>query len=268
MKKALLIGINYRGTSAQLNGCINDVIGMKEILIGKYNFKEENILVMTDDTNIKPTRENILEGYKWLISKNETNGFGTTYQSLLDDDKATFVFQYSGHGEKVPDRNRDEIDGFDETLCPIDYSTAGMITDDIVRERLVNKVPSNCKLFGLIDACHSGTSFDLRWCIKTDTINKFSLNKEGNYPLTNGDVVMLSGCRDNQTSADVFFNSKSQGALTCAFIHTIENTTSGLTYEKLLNDVRLYIKKNNLSDQIPCLSFGKSLNIEQRVDFN
>jgi hypothetical protein len=37
MKKALLIGINYRGLDGELNGCINDVEQMKNILKEKYN---------------------------------------------------------------------------------------------------------------------------------------------------------------------------------------------------------------------------------------
>ena len=37
VKKACLIGINYNGTSAQLNGCVNDVFKLKKILIDKLS---------------------------------------------------------------------------------------------------------------------------------------------------------------------------------------------------------------------------------------
>ena len=33
MKKALLIGINYTGQSAQLNGCVNDINNVQNLLI-------------------------------------------------------------------------------------------------------------------------------------------------------------------------------------------------------------------------------------------
>ena len=32
MKNALLVGINYKGTNYQLNGCINDVTNMSKFL--------------------------------------------------------------------------------------------------------------------------------------------------------------------------------------------------------------------------------------------
>ena len=59
------------------------------------------------------------------------------------------------------DRNGDEADGKDESICPLDFSTIGMISDDMIRELLASKVPINSKLISLIDACHSESSFDL-----------------------------------------------------------------------------------------------------------
>ena len=39
-------------------------------------------------------------------------------------------FHYSGHGGQQADKDGDEADGKDETLVPLDYQTAGQITDD------------------------------------------------------------------------------------------------------------------------------------------
>jgi hypothetical protein len=39
-KRALLIGINYTGTSSALRGCINDVKNLKQFLVSLYNFNE------------------------------------------------------------------------------------------------------------------------------------------------------------------------------------------------------------------------------------
>jgi metacaspase-1 len=69
IKRAFLVGINYRGTQFELRGCINDVNTIKELLINVYGYGEENILVLSDDTDIKPTGKNILRGWKWLVSK-------------------------------------------------------------------------------------------------------------------------------------------------------------------------------------------------------
>ena len=40
-KAALLIGINYKNTNHELNGCINDVKDVKQVLISQYSFNKK-----------------------------------------------------------------------------------------------------------------------------------------------------------------------------------------------------------------------------------
>lgn len=261
-KRAFLIGINYIGSPYKLGGCINDVMAIKEILISRYGFSEANILLLTDDTPIKPTGANIMDGFRWLLSKSPASAFGTgKYVPPSRFDKISYFFHYSGHGSRVKDFNNDETDGIDETICPIDFATAGMISDDIIRNSLVNQVPAGSKLFAIIDACHSASSFDLMWNVTSSNPGTFTLEKAGNYAPTNGDVVMISGCRDDQTSADITVQNKGQGALTYAILEILKKDNYKTTYDKLLTDVRQFISGNRLSDQVPCLSFGRYANI-------
>lgn len=37
-----------------------------------------------------------------------------------------------GHGGSVRDTNGDEADNMDETIVPMDYTSAGQITDDVI----------------------------------------------------------------------------------------------------------------------------------------
>ena len=117
-KIALLMGLNYRGSSAELSGCIHDVVNTGKVLEEVYGYKSEDILYMTDDSEIKPTARNILAQ---LIRLSER-----TYQ---EDIKEIWV-SYSGHGTYVKDVNDDEDDGKDESLVPLDYKESGMISDD------------------------------------------------------------------------------------------------------------------------------------------
>lgn len=55
----------------------------------------------------------------------------------------------------------DEIDGFDESLCPVDYEIAGKIIDDEINATIVRPLPQGAKLHAVIDACYSGTMLDL-----------------------------------------------------------------------------------------------------------
>jgi metacaspase-1 len=71
-KKALLIGINYTGTSSALAGCVNDVKIMRDFLINGFGWPgdQQTILCLTDDNHnpaFQPTRQNILQAMQWLV---------------------------------------------------------------------------------------------------------------------------------------------------------------------------------------------------------
>jgi len=80
---------------------------------------------------------------------------------------------------------------------------------------------------------------------------------------THCEVIMISGCRDSQTSADAYLKDKQeggkyeyQGAMTAAFISNYKN---GITYEELIIIMRSWLKKKKFT-QIPQLSSGQYLN--------
>lgn len=259
-KRAFLVGINYTGTNNQLNGCINDIINIKNLLVSIYGYNEKNILIMSDDSPNKPTLSNIISGFDWLLSSNPANKFGGELSPQKN--KTKMYFHYSGHGSQIRDTNKEEVDGLDETLCPIDFAVSGMITDDMVRTRLAEKVPIYSELIAVIDACHSESSMDLQWTVKNTLLGSYTYAKVANYKPTVGDVVILSGCRDSQTSADVYTAGSYQGALTYSVIQVLK-TRSSYSHGDFLTAVRRCISTNNLSQQVPCLSYGKNPDISR-----
>lgn len=72
------------------------------------------------------------------------------------------VFHFSGHGSQKRATSSDEADGYDETICPSDYSRAGQIVDNELNALLVRPLPPGVVLHCIIDACHSGTAFGER----------------------------------------------------------------------------------------------------------
>lgn len=64
---------------------------------------------------------------------------------------------------QIPDSNRDEDDGKDECLVPLDYEQYGVLTDDVIKAHLVEGLPPASSLFTLFDACNSGSGCDLPW---------------------------------------------------------------------------------------------------------
>lgn len=54
-----------------------------------------------------------------------------------------------------------EDDGYDETLVPLDYASAGQIRDDDLFKKLVCAMPEGVTMTCVFDCCHSGTVLDL-----------------------------------------------------------------------------------------------------------
>lgn len=187
--KALLIGINYFGTSNELRGCINDVKEMKQLLVSE-GFPQSEIVVLTDDQRgrYSPTRQNILAGCQWLVA-------GAQQGDVL-------FFHFSGHGSQEIDDTGMEDDGYNETICPCDMR---QIVDDELWSTLVYPLPAGCRLTAIMDCCHSGTGLDLPY---TWQARSGRWLQDENPSLAAGDVQLFSGCQDHQTSADAHDSAK------------------------------------------------------------
>lgn len=148
-KRAVLIGINYVGHSpGELSGCHNDVKNISKYLRNCLGFEREDMRVLMDDNRSEePTAENIYRAMDWIVSVSEPGD--------------TVWFHYSGHGGRLEDQDGDEEDGYDETLCPVDYERAGQIRDDDMLKHLVKPMQAGVLMTCLMDCCHSGTVLDL-----------------------------------------------------------------------------------------------------------
>ena len=146
MKKALLIGINYTGQSAQLNGCVNDINNVQNLLIKNWGYQQSNI---TSLLNANATEDNIMKGIDKL-----------TVGCKAGD---TLFFYYSGHGAPVANTQNADKGEQDDALIPTDYTKNGVIVDDWLYTNLAMKVPEGVTLWAFADCCHSGTMFDLKY---------------------------------------------------------------------------------------------------------
>jgi hypothetical protein len=236
-KKAVLVGINYFNSRHMLKGCINDSNCMRHMLTTKFGFPAASILTLTEEQPsavMKPTRYNMHMAMVWLI------------QGCQAGD--SLVFHYSGHGSQQRDYSGEEADGFNETLCPVDFETAGMIVDDEINDTIVKPLPHGVRLHAIIDACHSGTVLDLPFLCRFNRYGQFKW--EDHRPAnrrwkgtSGGQAYSFSGCDDSQTSADTSALSKitSTGAMTFCFIQAIERGHAQ-TYGSLLCAMREAIR--------------------------
>jgi hypothetical protein len=200
-QRALIIGINYAHSSCELYGCLNDAHAYASLLTG---FTSVRLL-----TEEEASRANILRCLEELVAATWT------------EPTRTLFLAYSGHGSQVLDVEGDELDHLDEVMISADYATHGVITDDLLASILTKANPET-KVVCVFDACHSATLIDA---------NRFVDNDDGSYaftcpaaPLTPHPkplIITLSGCRDDQTSADSWDASTGQagGALSMALQH-------------------------------------------------
>lgn len=250
-KKALLIGINYYDTpSVSLKGCVNDVINMRNMLIDAYGYDSANITVLRDDaTNAadKPTAANIVSKLASIISQS------ASLQEIW--------IHYSGHGSQIRDNNGDESDQLDEVIVPADYSRAGLITDDMIFN-IVKQ--SKCPTLLLFDSCNSGTVCDLMWNFTSVSATRVRTVKTNKMAITNPNLYCFSGCRDEQTSADVYSTTSQQacGAMTSAMIECLRWNKHNTDIKKLYNDVVAFMIQNKMT-QVPQLSSSSEVPVYQ-----
>jgi hypothetical protein len=238
-KKALLIGINYFDSPQNtLNGCINDVVNIRNLLIDAYGYESNNIVVLREDTAKKPTRVNILDGLTSIIAQS------AKLQEIW--------IHYSGHGSQIRDTSRDEIDNLDEIIVPVDYAQNGIITDDMIFNIVKN---SKCPTFLVFDSCNSGTVCDLMWNFNAVSPTQVGAIQTNNNIVGNPNIFCFSGCKDTQTSADIFNPGARQscGALTNAIAECLRFNRHNVDVKKLYLDVVAYIMQQGLS-QIPQMS--------------
>ncbi|GJE85398.1 caspase domain-containing protein [Phanerochaete sordida] len=179
--KALLIGLQYGGpqsTVGALKTPHRDVVLLKLFLIAYEGYLEENITVITDDPadeRMRPTkaRANIVAAIEDFM------------HDVQPGDRRVFFF--AGHGYQIVSRtgteddNRDEVilvdPAYGEPVCtgtrktldpymlkegdPDKKKLEGIITDNYLREKLVDRLPPGARLVAIFDTCHSGTMLDL-----------------------------------------------------------------------------------------------------------
>ena len=261
-RKALLVGINdYAPAGAggpDLRGCVNDVRDMATTLnaLGIVPASPGTMQILTD---ARATRSAILQGFQWLVR-------GAKKGDVL-------IFYYSGHGSYVADVNGDELDRRDETLCPHDFATAGMIKDDDLRS-LLSGLAAGVNLDVILDSCHSGSGTrelqaladmpeelslayrfvepPIDWGFFLDV--EPSLPRQGFLqpqaegaepaPAKGGGLrqavvvpglnhVLWAGCRDNQTSAEAPVGGVWRGAFTYCFCKALRRAGTTITRRRL-----------------------------------
>jgi hypothetical protein len=271
-KKALLVGINrYKIPGADLRGCVNDVKSVRAALTSYYGFSARDITMLTD---YAATTKAMCDAILKLVK-------GAKRGDVL-------LFHYSGHGANVPDKNGDEADHRDEILCPTDLDWKAPLLDDWLRSTF-DKLPAGVNLTVIMDCCHSGTNtrailppdapsiprylpnpWDLmatesgrmlRGKVRGRLRRSAPARRTKDVVAVNIPEILVTGCRDTQTSADAKIGNTFNGALTYHLVATITAARGKLTYRELHDGTVKRLKRGGFS-QVPQLE-GRAPNFDR-----
>jgi len=258
-RRALLVGINnYQNPNNNLNGCVNDVKNMWNLLKSNFGFRNDDIRMLVDD---RATKEGIITRLKWMVTNAQSGD--------------VLIFHYSGHGSQIRDRNGDELnDHLDELICPYDMNWEGRYIMDDDLDKIFRGLPAGVSLEVFFDCCHSGTgikSLSPAWEIEYPTKARFlppppdiiarHKGEEDYLQPTRGFTsetrstqkhIFWAGCRSDQTSADAYIDGAYNGAFTYYFCKAMRETGGNLSRSQLIERVRTSLRYNNFS-QIPQL---------------
>jgi metacaspase-1 len=237
---ALTIGLNavdaahYGGWSGVLNACEADAGDMRA-LAQSCSFGVKTLLTAA------ATRKNLTAEITRAAGELKTGDI--------------FLLSYSGHGGQLPDLSGEEPDDLDETWCLYD----GQLLDDEIHD-LLAKFSTGVRILVLSDSCHSGTVTRMAYyrsqlfnlvsgtrpvinyrfmppeiALRTYRDNRVFYEKlqkskhtAKTRPEVQASVLLISGCQDNQYSADGIYN----GLFTSQLLRVWNNGKFSGTYKE------------------------------------
>jgi hypothetical protein len=263
VKRALCIATNYAGTPSALQGCVNDAHAWSDTLTRHGIYTE--LLVEQDATKAR-----ILDALRAGLRA-----------SGPDD---LLVVTWSGHGTRVPDRDADETDRWDEAIVPHDYPTAGMITDDDLYALFAPAITRGVRVVGIFDSCFSGTMQRLapallahwdaphpayrkqRWLPPQDWLDEADYAELAAVPapaergLSRRTACTLNACRDSEVTFDAYVAGRYCGIFTHVALKALSefgDDLAGVTYAAWMRRIRTHLPSQDF-DNTPQLDATKA----------
>ena len=255
---ALLVGIDkYPSPVPQLQGCVNDVMAVKEYLEGRVTSDEFqlNLRILTDQ---EATRQAIVDGFQQHLCQATSNDVA--------------FFYYSGHGsqELAPEDFWPlEPDHLDETLvCWDSRKEGGWDLADKELAYLISKVAQkNPHITIIMDCCHSGsgtrdplqetavrrvpTDKRLRplesFIFSPEEVGSLSTSRSlkdnpSGWDLPKGRHIFLAGCRDNEEAKEFYGEGQHRGAFCYFLMDTLKKANGSLTYRDLFKRANAIVR--------------------------
>lgn len=256
---ALLVGIDeYVAPVSPLQGCVNDIMAVKDYLQGRvasvgYQLHLRTLL------NEEATRNAIADGFRQHLCQ------------ATSEDVAFFYF--AGHGsqeQSSPEFWTLEPDRLDETLVCYDSRSPGGwdLADKELAKLIAEVAEKNPHIMIIMDCCHSGSGnrgelegetavrkapidrrqrpldsfiFALAETDKLATSRSPEANPSG-WTLPRGKHVFLAACRDSELAKEYNGEGQPRGAFSYFLLDTLKKANGSLTYRDLFKRTNALVR--------------------------
>ncbi|MFT3680840.1 MAG: caspase family protein [Ferruginibacter sp.] len=171
-KYAVLVGINQYYTKPGvpyykvLQGCVNDALAIKAMLIQRFGFKESAVTTLFDG---QATKENVLAALLDVVAKSKTGD--------------AVVFYFSGHGVWMSNTDQSPLDskvkdGMNQAMVMSNLYAENLgclFTDALIKNTFNKFVDKKVVLTSIFDCCFSG---DLPMAISPFGENRYDYGYE------------------------------------------------------------------------------------------
>lgn len=287
-RKALLIGVNDYLHIGDLRGCVNDVTNVRHLLMRYYGLSPERISLLVDHSatkdRIKKRYDWLIDGARagdHLLF--HFSGHGSYVRDFDGDEKRRALRDETDELACLYDMNwrdpntyviDDEFGAMFKCLpkevqltvildcCHSGTGTRAGITPppDLHPRRGIDWGKDPCDGSGGFDWGASGRSShptidrfaqpptDIEARIdERETPNRRRLARGNGGTCLNH--VLLTGCRDDQTSADAFIGGAYNGAFTFYMCKAVREADGNISYNGLIQRVRHSLRFNNFAQQ-------------------
>lgn len=256
---ALLVGIDeYFSSVPSLKGCINDILAVKEYLLGRVspNGYQLHLRILL---NKDATRQAIIDGFRQHLCQASSEDIA--------------FFYYSGHGSQqaTPEELWTlEPDRLNETLVCYDSRNPGGwdLADKELGKLIAEVADKNPHIAIIMDCCHSGSG--IRGDLKLETAvrkapidprqrpldsfifsvteakqlsNSRSLVKNAaGWTLPQGKHIFFAACQDYEEAKEYIADGQSRGAFSYFLLDTLTKANGSLSYRDLFKRTNALVR--------------------------
>jgi hypothetical protein len=232
-----------RGSWTNLEGSLNDVESIHQLLVTRYGFEEKNIHILTQ---AEATHDNILHAIQTYLADPASPG-------------DISFFYYAGHGSQMKNSKSWKDPKVDETTVPADsYKGTWDIRDKEYSRAFMKVINKGATLTAIYDSCHSGSV--TRGLSRFNRIRAVEEDKRdaaddyrGPFPENSGALV-FAAAQDIESAAEGRDeNGVDHGAFTAALIKVLSAAPLNESSNEIFQQTFAIMRSTGAS-QVPVIS--------------